>query len=171
MHILWIWFWPATSSNRPKFAKLTTAECISKRLLSPTSPEQTGWNWTCPCVEDNHPLRVAPAGGTDLTRPDHPKQRGPCSRKHAFCGVIPPVNCLNNSGCGYTLHLNSVVNGMLTTPPTIGSTSSRTTDTTIIFLLNSNQNQSSILMPLTLTWSYPSKPSQHPLKQPKNLGR
>jgi hypothetical protein len=138
MHILWIWFWPAASSNLPRFAKLTTAECISKRSLSQTSPEQTGWNWTCPCAEDNHSLRLAPAGGTALTRPDHPKQRGPCGRKHVFCEVTPPVNCLNNSGCGYTLQMNSVVNGMLTTSPTIGSTSSRTPDTTIIFLSNSN---------------------------------
>ena len=115
---------------------LTTAECISRRLLSPIFLEQMGWNWTCPCVEDNHPLRVAPAGGTDLTRPDHPKQRGPCGRKHAFCGVIPPVNCLNNSGCGYTLQMNYGVNGLLTTSPTIGYISSRTTDTTITFLSN-----------------------------------
>ena len=111
-----------------RFGKLATAKCISKLLLSQILPEQTGCNWTCPCTENNHPLRVAPAGGTNLTRPDHPKQRGPCGRKHAFCGVIPPVNCLNNSGCGYTLQMNSVVNGMLTTSPRIGSTSFRTTD-------------------------------------------
>ena len=97
---------------------------------------QTGWNWTCPCAKDNHPLRVAPAGGTALTRPNHPKQRGPCGRKYVFCGVIPLVNCLNNLGCGYTLQMNPVINGMLTTSPTIGPTSSRTTDKTIIFLSN-----------------------------------
>ena len=136
MHILWIWFWPAASSNRPRFVKLTTAACISKLLLSQIFPEQTGGNWTCPCAEDNHLLRVAPAGGTDLTRSNHPKQRGPCGRKHAFCGVIPPAKCLNNSGCGYTLQMNYGVNGMLTTSPTIGYISSRTTDTTITFLSN-----------------------------------
>ena len=108
---------------------------ISKLSLSQILPEQTGCNWTCPCAEDNHPLRAAPTGGTALTRPDHPKQRGPCGRKHAFCGATPQAKCLYSSGCGCTLQMNSVVNDMITTSPRIGSTPSRTTDRSTITAL------------------------------------